>query len=276
MVNCGLRGPFRNSSTSLSKVFDTSSMASSNPRNSSLVPSLFRKSEKTAGLFGLEPLVRPEGFQEMEDDCLRACDELVAEVVSPRRTRLVAKVFDDLSDELCRVADLAEFIRQAHPDPAFRAAAEKACISVSYVVEKLNTNRELYNTLHREACRDDDGIPSSSSSSSSSVTSGPGGQQEMKQVDRHVTKLFLLDFQQCGIHLQDADRESVVRLNDGILQDGQRFANMAQEPTIIRASELPDGLRYYHKPAKGSERDSIAVHSEIERERHTHTFCCKI
>lgn len=41
-----------------------------------------------------------------------------------------------LSDSLCRVADLAEFIRLVHPNKAFGHAAEDACISVSGVVEK--------------------------------------------------------------------------------------------------------------------------------------------
>lgn len=46
-------------------------------------------------------------------------------------------IFDELSDSLCKVADLAEFIRLAHPQSAFSHAAEDACISVSGVVEKL-------------------------------------------------------------------------------------------------------------------------------------------
>ena len=46
------------------------------------------------------------------------------------RQRNVAVIFDDLSDELCRVADLAEFIRLAHPEESFALAAQEACIDI--------------------------------------------------------------------------------------------------------------------------------------------------
>lgn len=45
-------------------------------------------------------------------------------------------VFDELSDSLCKVADLAEFIRLAHPKQAFSQAAEDACISINSIVEQ--------------------------------------------------------------------------------------------------------------------------------------------
>ena len=43
-------------------------------------------------------------------------------------------------------------------------------------------------------------------------------------VDKHVARLFLLDFLQSGIHLDDDSRKMVVKLNDRILQVGQQFA----------------------------------------------------
>lgn len=48
----------------------------------------------------------------------------------------MVEVFDELSDSLCRVADLAEFIRIAHPQGSFSQAAENACVSISGIVEK--------------------------------------------------------------------------------------------------------------------------------------------
>ena len=95
-----------------------------NTKNSGLKLSLLgvQKSARTllpTGLFGINELGNPEGFGELQVDCLRNCDTLVQEATSSpdQRKRIVSRVFDDLSDELCRVADLAEFIRLAHPDP---------------------------------------------------------------------------------------------------------------------------------------------------------------
>lgn len=46
------------------------------------------------------------------------------------------QVFDDLSDELCRVADMSDFIRISHPKLNYRQAAEDACMAVSSIVQQ--------------------------------------------------------------------------------------------------------------------------------------------
>jgi len=49
------------------------------------------------------------------------------------------------------------------------------------------------------------------------VTSN-GDTQVTSDIDNHVAKLFLFDFEQCGIHLPEKQRRRVVELNDYILQ----------------------------------------------------------
>jgi len=156
----------------------------------------------------------------------------VSEACDPDRKRNVAVIFDDLSDELCRVADMAEFVRLAHPDPAMATAAQDSCIAISGLVEQLNTHRGIYSALN------------------TAVKEGDRFQET--EVDKHVARLFLLDFRLCGIHLDDADRESVVRLNDRILRAGQEFAAGCQQPRAVKASLLPESIRSHFHTEGGS------------------------
>lgn len=62
-------------------------------------------------------------------------------------------------------------------------------------------------------------------------------------IDDHVAKLFLFDFEQCGIHLPERQRRRVVELNDRILQVGQKFMAGAVAPRAVNAGALPDVIR---------------------------------
>ena len=77
-------------------------------------------------------------------NCGRLVDEVLTHDESPRR--LVA-VFDELSDELCKLADMADFVRMAHPSHEYRLAAETARIQISTLVETLNTDARIHNAL---------------------------------------------------------------------------------------------------------------------------------
>lgn len=63
-------------------------------------------------------------------------------------------------------------------------------------------------------------------------------------IDRHVASLFLFDFEQCGIHLSDAERQKVVALNDAILHLGQHFVAGSSNPRYVKKSLIPDNLKY--------------------------------
>ncbi|XP_017463743.1 PREDICTED: mitochondrial intermediate peptidase [Rhagoletis zephyria] len=188
-----------------------------------------------SGLFCLPELRSFEGFYLMRDNVANKTDELITEAISTNRRRKMVEIFDELSDSLCKVADLAEFIRIAHPKIKYSQAAEEACITISGIVENLNTHKPLYMAL-RDVVENGDFIPTS-------------------DVDKHVSKLFLFDFEQSGIHLPENERQKVVRLNDYILQLGQKFMTGAVQPTIVRRSDVPSSVRSYFP----SEGDNVLV-----------------
>lgn len=72
----------------------------------------------------------------LQENVTQRCDELVDEIISPSRQRKIVEIFDELSDSLCKVADMTEFVRLTHPSSSFSYAAEEACFSICKIVEK--------------------------------------------------------------------------------------------------------------------------------------------
>ncbi|XP_033233751.1 mitochondrial intermediate peptidase [Drosophila pseudoobscura] len=177
------------------------------------------------GLFRMPELRTFEGFYLLRDNVENKSQDLIAEAISSQRQRKMVDIFDELSDSLCKVADLAEFIRIAHPKNKYMEAAEQACISICGVVESLNTHKPLYQALRKVVEQ--------------------GDLKPTTEVDQHVARLFLFDFEQCGIHLPEAERLRVVRLNDYILQLGQKFMNGAAQPSVLPRSYVPESIRNY-------------------------------
>lgn len=88
------------------------------------------------GLFSIPELKSENGFDILKSRALAQVDILIEEATNKNRKRKMVEIFDELSNTLCKVADMAEFIRIAHPDQEYVRAAEDACITVSGVVEK--------------------------------------------------------------------------------------------------------------------------------------------
>ncbi|ALC41377.1 CG7791 [Drosophila busckii] len=177
------------------------------------------------GLFRMQELRSHDGFYLLRENVERTTQELIAEATSSQRSRKMVDIFDELSDSLCKVADLAEFVRIAHPKNKYMESAEQACISICGIVESLNTHKPLYKALSH-VVKNGDHMPTT-------------------EIDEHVAKLFLFDFEQCGIHLPEEERLRVVRLNDYILQLGQRFMNGSVQPTELPRSFVPEHIRQY-------------------------------
>ena len=95
------------------------------------------------------------------------------------------------------------------------------------MVERLNTDVNLFEALRLSVEEDIDEA------------------FDRENVDKHVARLFLLDFYQCGIHLPKAERERVVELNDSILQIGQQFAASCHRPRVVKKIDLPSKIRHH-------------------------------
>lgn len=172
---------------------------------------------KRTGLFNIAELREPEGFDLLKNEALVHANELVNKIVSTPSNGVVVPLFDDLSNCLCKVADLAEFVRVAHPQVKFREHAEQASIDISTLVEKLNTDKRLYNSLQHSQFKD--------------------------EIDRHVAKLFMVDFEQSGIHLDNDKKDQVLDLNESILRLGSIFAYNSNKVRHIDRNQLPENVK---------------------------------
>lgn len=173
-----------------------------------------------AGLFGKKELNSHEGFYELKERAESRVNELIDEALSPAdllNKRKLVEIFDDISNELCCVADLAEFVRTSHPDVHFREAANMTFGSISQIVEKLNTNYDLYLKL-KESLESDD--------------------PRMDDCDKRVCKLFLADFELSGIHLDESTRNNFVRINDDLVNILMKFQVNSQAPSQISSSDV--------------------------------------
>ena len=140
--------PFASTTSSSSSATSSSNqnVASRSPFSSFLTDE--RTSKSSSGLFGKSELTSHEGFYKLKDRAEKRVTDLTAEALaSGEGKRKLVEIFDDISNELCCVADLAEFVRTSHPSVHFREAANLTFSSISQIVEKLNTNYELYARL---------------------------------------------------------------------------------------------------------------------------------
>uniref|UniRef100_A0A8B9LCD0 Si:ch73-1a9.4 n=1 Tax=Astyanax mexicanus TaxID=7994 RepID=A0A8B9LCD0_ASTMX len=177
------------------------------------------------GLFGVAELSSPAGFQVVQREALWEMEFLVKRACTPPPAVETVEAFDQISDCLCRVADLADFIKVAHPDPAYRNAAEKTCIDISTAVEKLNTNVDLCQSL-KNLLGDEDAV----------ATLDPD--------TRRVAELFMFDFEINGIHLDEAKRRKSVSLNVKLLDLCHSFLHGSQLPSKVEKRDLPEHIRH--------------------------------
>ncbi|KAF9188863.1 Mitochondrial intermediate peptidase [Haplosporangium sp. Z 767] len=168
------------------------------------------------GLFLYPNLKTPQTFLDSVNAAIARGHLLVERIANaPERgegeMRKVIKLFDRLSDVLCKVIDAAEVVRCLHPDPAWRQAAETVYEELFSWMNTLNTDPRLYEVL-------------------SKVLNTPSIETTLSEAERQVALVFLRDFEKSGIHLSDAKRAEFVQLSDRIVTLGRDFMQSSSTP----------------------------------------------
>ncbi|GAA6060886.1 hypothetical protein JCM10212_000169 [Sporobolomyces blumeae] len=187
-----------------------------------------RTAARPSGLFKQPRLQHPSDFP-----LLAARTTLRAKVLVDRIVRLgqeptpasiehaehallvMVKNLDRLSDLLCGVIDLAELVRNVHPDPAWVEGANEAYEQLCEYMNELNVHVGLYEGLKSIHSL----LPASTPSKSPALFAAYA-----------VATPFLRDFEKSGIHLPDDQRGEFVTLSTSILQLGRKFLQNAADP----------------------------------------------
>ncbi|KAF2400033.1 zincin [Trichodelitschia bisporula] len=176
---------------------------------------------KSAGLLGNRYLMQPEGFQTYAQATLLKCQKLVEKILAVETVegyKGIVRDMDRLSDWLCRVIDLADFVRMSHPDRRFQAAATAAYATMFEYMNKLNTTTGLNDQLKRAAAI-------------------PEVLESWSEEEKTVANILIRDFSKSAIDLPDGARNDFVEISNEIAKVGSQFeANMAPEKPYINFS----------------------------------------
>ncbi|KAF1920630.1 mitochondrial intermediate peptidase [Ampelomyces quisqualis] len=207
----GLSASGKTDDDALRNVFDNAAFWA-NFRNSSA-------KAKPAGIIGNKYLTHPAGFDDFVTITIQRCNRVVRKVsraASMQDFRGMVKDLDKLSDLLCRVIDLADFVRSTHPNRKFQISAVKSYHTVFQYMNQLNTTPVLYNQLKK-------------------ASDMPQVFQSWTEEEKIVARILMEDFARFGIGLDDATRERLVGLSGEIAEEGSQFVEgMAPETLTLK------------------------------------------
>ena len=180
---------------------------------------------KPTGLVQNQYLTNPDGFRAFANVSLQRCQAIVSKVLSAstlEEYRDMARDLDRLSDLLCRVIDLSDFIRVIHPDPRVQEAAAQAYALMFEYMNVLNTTTGLNDQLKKAASNPD-------------VTS------HWSEEEKIVAQILIKDFSNSAIHMPPNERQRFVNLSNDISQLGSNFVNSAEpakSQVVVGANSL--------------------------------------
>lgn len=203
----------------------------------------FSLKKKSHGLFKNRYLTSPDGFLVFARRNLDRATALVRRVLAAStgaEYRGLVRDLDRLSDLLCRVLDMSDFVRLTHPNPSFQQAASEAWSMVYQYMNKLNTTTGLNDQLGR-------------------ALSMPAVTAAWSEEETAVAGLLKLDFTKSAVNLPKSDRDRFVDLSSRISDVGSAFVRH-MEPRR-RALTLPSHRFYGLYPGLAA---VLKVRSEIK------------
>lgn len=189
--------------------------------------------DERTGLFDIPEFSGATGFAFETKKCVERSKRLVEKIKSlaDGPDASIIDLMDQLSDELCRVADLSECIRQVHPDDEASLAAQQACLAINSYVEELNTDTGLYRALRNLMDSDQ--------------------YENLDKVTKRTAEVFMHDFEISGIHLKEPVRKELVKKNDYLLEVGYAFALNTSHPTLVHKDDCSQALMSYYPEKDG-------------------------
>jgi mitochondrial intermediate peptidase len=180
---------------------------------------------KTSGLIGNTYLTTPAGFQAFTEESLAQCKKLVSRTLGASSIEDYAALprdLDRLSDLLCRVIDLSDFIRSNSPDPKIATAATAAYSRMYQYMNELNTTTGLNDQLQR-AC------------------DMPEVRSRWNREEWMVAQILMKDFAKSGIDLPAKQRDDFVEISNQIAEVGTDFTmemEAARQHVSLSSSQL--------------------------------------
>ncbi|CAD5114665.1 DgyrCDS3714 [Dimorphilus gyrociliatus] len=179
--------------------------------------------KSSVGLFNISELNHPDGFKVLLDRAQTRVRELFDEAIAQDRKRILVEIFDDMSNTICKVADMSDFVRTCHPNLKMAGAADEAFMNLSRLVEEygLNTNKTIHEALKYTLKNQD--------------------VKELTDVDRRVGWMFINDYEQ-SLVADDKKAKEFVDITNEILRLGTKFSQNCAIPVGIPTEFLPKDL----------------------------------
>jgi len=165
------------------------------------------RSIRNAGLFTNRYLTRPEGFVEFAHMSLKKARAIVHKVLAASSLedyRTIVRDLDRLSDILCRVLDMCDFVRVTHPDRRTQEMASAAWEMMYVYMNELNTMTGLNDQLGR-------------------AMANPEVTATWTEEEKMVAEVLKLDFSKSAVNLPKKSRDRFVRLSSEISSAGSAF-----------------------------------------------------